>query len=390
MESSSGIWVRSSKTRNQDCRNSQNMNELFESVQRIDVQKTKFMNTYRSWDVKSGKAVKKLKDIEKSINNNTDIANCVKIGGDIGKIVGSIALITSAFINDKKASKDWKNVGTDLTAFGMVFSEGSTAMNSFLTENLCKDAKEIMDELFKCTEGLEKESKEYFRLVNICKNVLKKMDEEEIQLIRDYLDENKYSSFRSVDFWNSHLPPTLPKMESLRLNENSLVDSHSKYGLVSVIAEYITENPVLKGFFDWKLEDLPFVNGRNITEGLLGNITCSSSALDFMKPFCTGMDNRTALGLSGAVFLANEILGMVDTCSKFQNGSVQSREVRRVAEKLEKYRDEVRSNLSATLGWDSFKKDWYSWEEKNAFIFENPEKNSNYNHSKHKKIYFNS
>ncbi|XP_023233288.1 uncharacterized protein LOC111632996 [Centruroides sculpturatus] len=383
---SSGTWVRSSNTKSQDCRNSQNMNELFASVRRIDVQKTKFKNSYRLWDVKSGKAVKKLKDIEKSINNNTDIANCVKIGGDIGKIVGSIALITSAFIDDKKASKDWKNVGTDLTTFGMVFSEGSTAMNSFLTENLCKEAKETMDELFKCTEELEKESKEYFRLVNICKNLLKTIDEEEIQLIRDYLDKDKYSSFRSDDFWNSHLPPTLPKMENLRLNENSLNDKHSKRDLISIIAQYITENPVLKEFFDWKLEDLPFVNGRNIIDGVLGtgNITFSSSAFEFMKPFCSGMSNRTALGLSGAFFLANEILGMVDTCSKFQNGSVQSREVRRVIGKLEKYRDEVRSNLSATLGWDSFKKDWYSWEEKNALIFENPKKNSNYNHSRYK------
>lgn len=342
--------------------------KLLELVQNVDIVKSRFIQDYRSWDLESGKVIKQLREIESNLVNTHEIANFVKVGADIGKVLGAFSILAGELTDDKKTSENLKDFGSCFTTLGTIVSEGSTAIDGMMTKNLCNSAKKLLDQLVEKTNQLDRDRRSYFRLIDEYKNALDELEEKELLILMDHLGE-KSPTVSSDNRFGDHAASNFPEIQRLKLDPKALDADIRQRSLISKIANNIINDPTMKCFLEWKCESFPWINGENIARSFVTVANLKNNSTIHYRPLSfnqTGDAARFCRGLNNVLFLTNEICDLINTCSSLDQKSVQSKEVKRAADELKEYRIEVRETLKKSLGWDCFRKDWYAWNQSNS------------------------
>lgn len=343
--------------------------KLLELVQNVDNVKSRFIQDYRSWDLESGKVIERLREIEINLINTHEIANFVKVGADIAKVLGAFSILAGElFTDDKKTSENLKDFGSCFTTGGTIVSEGSTAIDGMITKNLCNGAKKLLDQLVEKTNQLDLDRRSYFRLIDEYKNALDELEEKELLILMDHLGE-KSPTVSMDNRFRDHAASNFPEIQRLKLDPKALDADIRQRSLISKIADKIINDPTMKCFLEWKCESFPWINGKNIARSFIAVANLQNNSTIHYRPLSfnqKGNAARFCSGLNSVLLLTDEICNLIETCSSFDQKSVQSKEVKRAANELKEYRLEVRETLKKSLGWDCFRKDWYAWSQSNS------------------------
>ncbi|XP_023215372.1 uncharacterized protein LOC111618143 isoform X1 [Centruroides sculpturatus] len=331
---------------------------LFEKVQSINVFKTKILESYHEWDRRSAETIGIIKQIENSLK----ILEATYIGmiiGVISAIAGYIcSIFAMIFSNYKAVSDTLKSVGDSLIDAGDITFAGSAIVNSVFTEKDYKKAETTLNTLMRLTQELEDERKKYFRLVKEFETILDGLNENELKVLRIYLEKNELGNvMNDVDLDPSvvdNIPPNMREMDRLKINEDVINKKLFEFNLIRIISEEIKKDPVMEHILHIIYERENGQNAFNTLQTIpsfkfiVNGVDLFGNKLHDLKysPFLDGMSNVFSL--------LEKTLTLTHLIAKQEEVSAQCEEIGRIAKQLEEYKWDMKDIFRMTLKWDCF------------------------------------
>ncbi|XP_023215364.1 uncharacterized protein LOC111618142 isoform X1 [Centruroides sculpturatus] len=331
---------------------------LFEKVQSINVFKTKILESYHEWDRRSAETIGIIKQIENSLK----ILEATYIGmiiGVISAIAGYIcSIFAMIFSNYKAVSDTLKSVGDSLIDPGDITFAGSAIVNSVFTEKDYKKAETTLNTLMTLTQELEDERKKYFRLVKEFETILDGLNENELKVLRIYLEKNELGNvMNDVDLDPSvvdNIPPNMREMDRLKINEDVINKKIFEFNLIRIISEEIKKDPVMEHILHIIYERENGQNAFNTLQTIpsfkfiANGVDLFGNKLHDLKysPFLDGMSNVFSL--------LEKTLTLTHLIAKQEEVSAQCEEIGRIVKQLEEYKSDMKDIFRMTLKWDCF------------------------------------
>lgn len=363
------------------------IHKLLEIARNVGNKREELYQEYILWDKSTSKTIETLQKIRDKLNNHSFNSKCAILSGTSATILGSIAGIAGVALAVPTAGLSLALTvgGTGLATTGGILSAGSSITNHFLSKQLCKEAKEVLELNIKYVEKIEQIRHDYFHFLKEFENLLNQLEEKDYQILSILTEENLEDTLKDVHLDNavhSSLPPTVSKMEEMKQNGNILAKNLILIKYFRELIELIRKDPNMKRLIELIRKDpnmkrllykfLPdtvreLINPLSVLTGAATSVTskiesgivAGKGIAETSKNFQfvvkeMGKTVRIGIGVLNAVFLVWGMVDLVTTSIQVhrRTESDQSKEIGEIAINLQNYRQEMRAIVREKFEWD--------------------------------------